>query len=373
LNVGESSGLPQIVKARRRDVGVTQPLLHFRDVSLVLERVGRRGGAQRVPPTDLQKRSAQTTINGRGSTTTFAEPYSVMNVPIPTMLSTQGEHGADTAGACGGVAQAQTHQPSLAIPLTVTLDTNALAAVVSPETAQTGRGPSAAIVRAALQSGHLLGFFSETHITLEGIGIRERADVLGKTRVRSESSSSHRGEVTLTVGTQHFRNPLHPQHAARVEGALALGMRPLRTAARIGGYHLKPGELFAPPGGIDGLLRCMDKVNELSTRIDSRGIGRARAVNLGLQFCNHDPAEPELWTNGLKHANANAVKEAIAEWADGDSVAAHYGFGMQLFCSEDMGKSSGDSVLNCANRKWLSEDFGIEFVTLAELARMVAR
>jgi len=37
-----------IVEARRRDVGVTQPLLHFGDVRLVLERVGRRRGAQRV-------------------------------------------------------------------------------------------------------------------------------------------------------------------------------------------------------------------------------------------------------------------------------------------------------------------------------------
>jgi len=37
--------LAPIVEARRCDVGVTQPLLHLRDVGLVLERVGRRGGA----------------------------------------------------------------------------------------------------------------------------------------------------------------------------------------------------------------------------------------------------------------------------------------------------------------------------------------
>jgi len=43
------------------------------------------------------------------------------------------------------------------------------------------------------------------------------------------------------------------------------------------------------------------------------------------------------------------------------------------FCSKDFGKgASGPSVLDCANRKWLSEEFGIRFVTLRELADMVA-
>jgi hypothetical protein len=41
-------------------------------------------------------------------------------------------------------------------------------------------------------------------------------------------------------------------------------------------------------------------------------------------------------------------------------VAAHYGFGIDQFCSEDFRKSaSGRSVLDCDNRKWLSEEFGI--------------
>jgi hypothetical protein len=66
----------------------------------------------------------------------------------------------------------------------------------------------------------------------------------------------------------------------------------------------------------------------------------------------------------------DVLAKATREWADGDSVAAHYGFGIDQFCSEDFGKSaSGRSVLDCNNRKWLSEEFGIRFVTLAELAR----
>ncbi len=40
--------LAPIVEARGRDVRVTQPFLHLRNIGLVLEGVGRRGGAQRV-------------------------------------------------------------------------------------------------------------------------------------------------------------------------------------------------------------------------------------------------------------------------------------------------------------------------------------
>ena len=66
------------------------------------------------------------------------------------------------------------------------------------------------------------------------------------------------------------------------------------------------------------------------------------------------------------------VQRAIKEWADADSIAAHVGYGIDLFCSEDMGKSTGGepSVLDGSNRAWLTATFGIKFVTVAELAAM---
>lgn len=271
------------------------------------------------------------------------------------------------------------HRPCVSTPLTVTFDTNTLASVVAPETAQRGTGERGAIVAAAIRAGRIRGFFSETVITLEGIKSVDRADVLGRTRMVSDASSTGKNNITLTVGVRHARNPLDPRTSARVRAALELGMRPLRTAARIGGYHLmdKDCELYEPDGGIIELIRCMDKVNELTTEIARRGVGQAIAVELGLQFSQRDRVEsPELFLQGLSHANdkpeRKKVAEAIREWADGDSVAAHYGFGMKLFCSEDFRKNgAGRSVLDHDNRQWFSTNFGIEFVTLAELARRV--
>lgn len=147
----------------------------------------------------------------------------------------------------------------------------------------------------------------------------------------------------------------------------------------MGSYHLREKDypLFEPTGGILELVHCMDKVHEMTTEIARRGVGQAVGVKLGLQFSERESAnKPELWLQGLEHARNKSerkkVAEAIREWADGDSVAGHYGFGMQLFCTEDSGRNgTGPSVLDNNNRNWLSNEFGLKFVTLAELAAQI--
>jgi hypothetical protein len=271
-------------------------------------------------------------------------------------------------------------QSSDSPPLTVTFDTNTLASVVDPETAQRGSGAWGAVVAAGIRAGQIQGFFSETIVTLEGIKNIDRSEILGRARVLSDSSSTGVDRVTITIGVHHFRNPLEPRSSARVLAALELGMRPLRTAARIGGYHLRNEDyvLYEPDGGIHELIRCMDKVNELTAEIGRRGVGQTIAINLGVQFSQRDNIQkPELFLQGLGRARdkleKKKVAEAVREWADGDSIAAHYGFGVQLFCSEDFRTNgSGRSVLDHDNRQWLCTRFGIEFVTLAELARRVS-
>lgn len=69
-----------------------------------------------------------------------------------------------------------------------------------------------------------------------------------------------------------------------------------------------------------------------------------------------------------------AVHKAINEWADGDAVAAHAGYGNDLFCTNDLGKGAGESsVLHPKNRAWLQSDYGIVFVTTLELAQRLER
>jgi hypothetical protein len=85
--------------------------------------------------------------------------------------------------------------------------------------------------------------------------------------------------------------------------------------------------LFEPDGSTQELSTRLDKVHKVATAIAERGLGHAAAVQFGLQFRASDGmSEPELWYKGLLRAKENGetnrVKEVVAEWADGDSVAA---------------------------------------------------
>jgi hypothetical protein len=124
------------------------------------------------------------------------------------------------------------------------------------------------------------------------------------------------------------------------------------------------------------VVECL-QLGSIATEMAKRHVGHAVAVELGVQFSQRDQApEPELWFQGIGRARnkteADKVALAINEWADGDSIASHYGFGIETFCSDDFGKhAAGPSVFDSEHRKWLADEFGVQFVTLAELATKV--
>jgi hypothetical protein len=66
----------------------------------------------------------------------------------------------------------------------------------------------------------------------------------------------------------------------------------------------------------------------------------------------------------------DSIRSAINEWADGEAVAAHAGYGNDLFCTNDHAKNAGQcSVFHSNHRAWLQSDYGVEFVTMLELAQ----
>ena len=123
-----------------------------------------------------------------------------------------------------------------------------------------------------------------------------------------------------------------------------------------------------------------EKANEVAAAIEERGLGRAIALELGNRhnaFNGVTPDNPKLWYAGLIHAYTSEgekkVENAIAEWSDGDSIASHVGYGIDLYCSDDEGKSAGaPSIMSNENRAWLSGTYAVEFVTLSELAKKLA-
>lgn len=264
--------------------------------------------------------------------------------------------------------------------LRVTFDTNTIDKAARP-----GRFPKDpghadfAKVNAALAAGKLSGYFSETIISMEGIQNKDRALVFNSTRLRLDSETETVANGATKVEMRHVveqkRDPLHPEHAARIAAAVDIGMKALK-APRFGALLITDpeGKYFVPETP-DQQAQRISKFQQVLHDIESRGAGftvvKALAQKLAMRDGVHEP-----WLHSLVRAKdvheENGVKRAIAEWADADSIAAHVGYGIDLFCTGDAGKSAGGapSVHDAANRAWLQVAHGVRFVTISELAAM---
>jgi len=247
-------------------------------------------------------------------------------------------------------------------------------------------------VRDALVAKSIEGFFSMTMLTIEGIMRRERADVFGSTRISGlpETCSVTKNEdltevIQAKVGgadiemikkefvvEQTNRRLLHPEVVARVKAARSLGVRALKDVPRIGAFMITDpvGEIYLSNGNGDDLCAWQEKVRDVAQAIEARGLGIAQVKALGGTMAAGDPEK--AWFAALSSAKdiheQRAVERAFCEWADGDAIASHVAYGIDFFCSNDVGKSNGrNSVLDPGNRAWLTESYGVRFMTLEDL------
>lgn len=155
--------------------------------------------------------------------------------------------------------------------------------------------------------------------------------------------------------------------------ASGLGIKFMR-APRIG--VPRPSELLRDVYDKDAneaqMARRQGRFFELLREIERRGVGMAVVKDLGNQI-NVRLGFAKPWFASLDRPKdaqeENQIKKAVGEWADGDTVAAHYGYENEYLCSEDQGKSAGaPSIFDATNRAWLEATYGLKFVTLSELA-----
>jgi hypothetical protein len=123
----------------------------------------------------------------------------------------------------------------LPLGATITFDTNTLDKAARPE--RHPKDPARADfrkVREALKTGRLRGYFSQTLVTLEGIEKKDRPEVLGSTRLESQSSSTAGNTINLTIAVKQDRKPRHRELSRRIQAAQLIGMRASRGPARLG-------------------------------------------------------------------------------------------------------------------------------------------
>jgi Protein of unknown function (DUF2934) len=267
----------------------------------------------------------------------------------------------------------------LEIPLRVTFDSNAYRQVIDPALDRDASTLELQKINRSLKVGGVRGYLSDTIVTLESIKNKDRTAVLAGTNLTFQSQpGKHTApsviSIDMTIGMRQSRKPLHPTTLKWIEAAKALGMRFMRTGSRwfSGAGHVRDDDdtTYEPEESILALAQRMEKVNKAAEAIQARGVGYAAAVFLGKQFSTPG----ELWLQGLgRVSKEEEVQNVVKEWADGDSIAAHIGYANDLFCSRDQGKGTKGkpSILDKDNRAWITSTYGVQFVTLPELARML--
>ena len=110
---------------------------------------------------------------------------------------------------------------------------------------------------------------------------------------------------------------------------------------------------------IESLARCSEYIMAL-------GCGQAAYNQLKERFNLFDSD-----SQGIPSEYEKKFQEAVAEWADGDSLSAHYASGNQWFCTDDQAGNAGTrSIFHSQNRSRLEKKFGIKIISSCDAAQL---
>jgi hypothetical protein len=259
----------------------------------------------------------------------------------------------------------------------ITLDSNVYRKVASPDIfVKDPRHSAFVVIHNAVVAGCATGYISETVLTLEGIQNSQRPEYFAASELDvkfTETPNEHRAiDLTIEVGPRGSGHPgLHPMAASHISRALQVGMRLLR-APRIG--LPSPTEPDEANFAVDADVSARQKrFSELSRQLESRGFGIAAAKCVGHAINNRLGKPTDPWFGNLSQTTDTneraAIVRAVAEWSDGDTIAAHYAYGNDVLCTEDLaGNSARKSVFDQETRNWLAANYGVEMCTVTQLA-----
>lgn len=237
----------------------------------------------------------------------------------------------------------------------ITIDTNVISVALN-----TGRP-----FRAHLDSGACHAYVAETSLTLDGLLTARKIDLLALKDVR-HAFRKRRWDDYVAAGASFLLCPriLLP----RPTYTNAFGVDVEYTLEHKADEHTYPQaerqqRYFEVLRYIEGQLTSGRQwLSELEAEVTQKG----------------GTVDPEVpWylnvARNIDVIGENAFKRRFGDWADADAIAAHYAYGNDLFCTNDGASGAGArSVLSAANRKNLTQKYGIVFVSLDEVCTQLA-
>lgn len=267
-------------------------------------------------------------------------------------------------------------------PLRVTFDSNAWQGIVCPD-----RFPNNeklqffTVLQRAITAGVIEPFLSETVVTLDAIPKRDRLIYLRDRPVPIQFKWSGVYSCEITIGhSDDAHQGLIPVLSDRIRQALELGFRVI-PVPRLGGLprpvEIQREEFSVALSELDkaNVWALLQRISEAIEFIEGIGVGRAVLANIAGRIQRRVGSGEGDWFHGLDQPwddqERKEIEAGFAEWADGDSVAAHIGYGIDVFCTEDQGKSAANSVFQPSCRSELGRRFGVEFSDLRALAQRI--
>ena len=262
---------------------------------------------------------------------------------------------------------------SLEPPTSVTLDQHVFRGVCSENT----RDDEIAAIAALIREGRIKPYVSETVFSLEGIPRKKRADFLAARRVRCiEVSDANSRRYPISQ-----RRDLAEQERTRLQRALNLGFEILHCPRF---FQFQPQEVrnagFAKFGEtLDDYFALAEKFGEVVDALEARGLGLSQVKRIA----EHVPKAEwrgRHWFQVLAdrdflndNQREGELAAAVAEWSDTDSVAAHFAYGLDAFCTRDRAsKDKKISVFNKESRNWLRDEFNICILSPKELVKRLS-
>ncbi len=261
--------------------------------------------------------------------------------------------------------------------LKVTFDSNVWEIVADPSRHQKDpRLSDFMIIRNKIESKEILPYVSETVFTLEGIQRKNRKLFFGTYEAGLSIKEAFLGDgsakLKFTLGPNLNAHPGNNSVLSScLEEALSIGFKILKgvRVAMIVNPDLKK-EYFSDYPNND-ISAYAEKFGELDSKMRKRNCGMAHIEGIGKKHA----IDGRNWLEGLDNAGADEdgpISKAIAEWADGDSVALHIANKNDFFFTNDKAKSGGsESVLSSKNLSWLESEYGLQVVDLDGLLKRI--
>ena len=199
---------------------------------------------------------------------------------------------------------------------------------------------------ALLQSKYEV-FLSETVFTLEAVPKKDRLNFFQN--IKTESLK------------------INPYLSKALEETKQLGIKILRTP-RIGMFQNDdlPDEVFYKDADVH---ERMERIGKLSRHFDNAGFNRLVNFVSGLNI--GEPWQANM--HKISEVHAEDFARHVAEWADGDTAAACYGYNLDLICTHDgQSNMSSDAIFSLPNRQILSAEFGVQIKSADELTCLLA-